>query len=62
MAATGRKTLAEMRRYTESAMREGLADSASTTLISRPNREQTVVNPPHRPTTKHTEDIEKKGQ
>ena len=29
-------------------MRKGLADSAHAKLLSRPNREQTVVNLPHR--------------
>ncbi|MFN7269649.1 MAG: tyrosine recombinase XerC [Cereibacter sp.] len=48
MAVTGHKTLAEVQRYTETAMREGLADSAHAKLLSRPNREQTVVNLPHR--------------
>lgn len=48
MAVTGHKTLAEVQCYTESAMREGLADQAFAKLISRPNREQTVVNLPHR--------------
>lgn len=43
MAVTGHKTLAEVQRYTESVLREGLADQAFA-LISRPNREQTVVN------------------
>ena len=44
MSVTGHKTLAEVQRYTDAAMREGLADSAFAKLISRPNREQTVVN------------------
>lgn len=44
MAVTGHKTLAEVQRYTETAMREGLADSAFSKLLARPNREQTVVN------------------
>lgn len=48
MAVTGHKTLAEVQRYTETAMREGLADSAHAKLLSRPNREQTVVNLPAR--------------
>jgi integrase len=48
MAVTGHKTLAEVQRYTETAMREGLADSAHAKLLSRPNREQTVVNLPQR--------------
>ncbi|HHX90979.1 MAG TPA: tyrosine-type recombinase/integrase [Paracoccus sp.] len=60
MAVTGHKTLAEVQRYTESAMREGLADEVFAKLISRPNREQTVVNLPHRFTTKHIEAIENK--
>lgn len=52
MAVTGHKTLAEVQRYTESAMREGLADQAMHKLLSRPNREQTVVNLPSRFATK----------
>ncbi|MDR0808668.1 MAG: tyrosine-type recombinase/integrase [Gemmobacter sp.] len=44
MSITGHKTLAEVQRYTEAALREGLADSAMEKLLSRPNREQTVVN------------------
>ena len=48
MAVTGHKTLAEVQRYTETAMREGLADSAHAKLLSRPNREQTLVNLPQR--------------
>lgn len=62
MAVTGHKTLAEVQRYTESAMREGLADEAFAKLISRPNREQTVVNLPQRFATKHTQAIDKKGK
>lgn len=52
MAVTGHKTLAEVQRYTASAMREGLADSAFGKLVARPNREQTVVNLPSRFTKK----------
>lgn len=48
MAVTGHKTLAEVQRYTETAMREGLADSAHAKLLSRPNREQTLANLPTR--------------
>ena len=48
MAVTGHKTLAEVQRYTETAMREGLADSSHAKLLSRPNWEQTVVNLPQR--------------
>lgn len=48
MAVTGHKTLAEVERYTASALREGMADSAFSKLLSRPNREQTVVNLPQR--------------
>ena len=54
MAVTGHKTLAEVQRYTETAMREGLADSAHAKLLSRPNREQTVVNLPQRFANKST--------
>ena len=46
MAVTGHKSLAEVQRYTESAMREGLANQAMRRLLSRSNREQTVVNLP----------------
>ncbi len=62
MAVTGHKTLAEVQRYTESAMREGLADQAFAKLISRPNREQTVVNLPQRFAKNHTQVAEKKGK
>ncbi|OWJ78545.1 tyrosine-type recombinase/integrase [Haematobacter genomosp. 1] len=48
MSVTGHKTLSEVQRYTAAAMREELADAAMQKLISRPNREQTVVNLPHR--------------
>jgi integrase len=48
MAVTGHKTLAEVERYTSAALREGLADAAMQKLLTRPNREQTVVNLPHR--------------
>lgn len=48
MAVTGHKTLAEVQRYTESALREGLADQAFAKLMSRPNGEQNVVNLPSR--------------
>ena len=44
MSVTGHKTLAEVQRHTEAALREGLADSAMEKLLARPNREQTVVN------------------
>jgi hypothetical protein len=40
MSVTGHKTLAEVQRYTETATREGLADSAMGKLITRPDREQ----------------------
>lgn len=61
MAVTGHKTLAEVQRYTESAMREGLADDAFAKLVARPNREQTVVNLPTRFATKDTQSNGKKG-
>ena len=60
-AVTGYKTLAEVQRYTESAMRERLADDAFAKLVARPNREQTVVNLPQRFATKDTQANEKKG-
>lgn len=44
MAVKGHKTLAEVQHYTEAALREDLADSAMQKLLSRPNREQSVVN------------------
>ncbi len=62
MAVTGHKTLAEVQRYTETAMREGLADSAHAKLLSRPNREQTVVNLPHRFATKPTKSLKRKDK
>lgn len=62
MAVTGHKTLAEVQRYTETATREGLADSAMGRLITRPNREQTVVNLPDRFTKKSRQATEKKGK
>lgn len=61
-AVTGHKTLAEVQRYTESAMREGLADEAFAKLISRPNREQTVANLPQRFVTKTNQAIDTKGK
>jgi len=48
MAVTGHKTLVEVERYTVSALREGMADSAFAKLLFRPNRVQTVVNLPSR--------------
>jgi integrase len=60
MAVTGHKTLAEVQRYTETAMREGLADSAHAKLLSRPNREQTVVNLPQRFAKKSLKDMKRK--
>ena len=54
MAVTGHKTLAEVQRYTETAMREGLADSAHAKLLARPNRQQTLVKLPHRFANKST--------
>ena len=62
MAVTGHKTLAEVQRYTETAMREGLADSAHAKLLSRPNREQTVVNLPHRFAIKSTKSKKRKDK
>ncbi len=62
MAVTGHKTLAEVERYTATALREGMADSAFAKLLSRPNREQTVVNLPLRfakQTTNHLKTKEK---
>lgn len=62
MAVTGHKTLAEVQRYTETAMREGLADSAHAKLLSRPNREQTVVNLPQRFATKSAKVLKRKDK
>lgn len=62
MAVTGHKTLAEVERYTASALREGMADSAFAKLLSRPNREQTVVNLPHRFAKNSTNAMKKKGK
>lgn len=61
MAVTGHKTLAEVQRYTESAMREGLADSAMAKLVARPDGAQTVVNLPQRFAKKPTQTVERKG-
>lgn len=60
MAVTGHKTLAEVQRFTEPAMREGLADSAHAKLLSRPNREQAVGNLPHRFAIKSTKQMKKR--
>lgn len=62
MAVTGHKTLAEVQRYTDSALREGLADSAFEKLLARPNREQSVVNLAQRFATKSTQVHENKGK
>lgn len=62
MAVTGHKTLAEVQRYTESAVREGLADSAFGKLLSRPNREQTVVNLPGRFAKNSAKKLKEKGK
>jgi integrase len=62
MAVTGHKTLAEVQRYTETAMREGLADSAHAKLLSRPNREQTAVNLPQRFASKSTKEMKRKDK
>lgn len=60
MAVTGHKTLAEVERYTATALREGMADSAFAKLLSRPNREQTVVNLPHRLATNSANNMKTK--
>lgn len=62
MAVTGHSTLSEVERYTESAAREGLADSAFAKLLTRPNGEQNVVNLPQRFATNPRQATEKKGQ
>jgi integrase len=60
MAVAGQKTLAEVQRYTDSAMQEGLEDSAMAKLVARPDGGQTVVNLPERFAKKSTQDAEKK--
>lgn len=62
MAVTGHKTLTEVQRYTESAMREGLADSAHAKLLSRPNQQQTVVNLSGRFANKSRNELTGKGK
>lgn len=62
MAVTGHKTLAEVDRYTAAALREGMADSAFGKLLARPNREQTVVNLPHRFATNSAKNMKTKGK
>ena len=62
MAVTGHKTLAEVQRCTETAMREGLVDLAHPKLLSRPNRAQTVVNLPQRFANNFPNDMKTKGQ
>ena len=62
MAVTGHKTLAEVQRYTETVSREGLADSAHAKLLSRPNREQTVVNLPQRFAKNSSNALKEKGK
>lgn len=62
MSVTGHKTLAEVQRYTESAMREGLADAAHAKLMARPNGEQNVVNLPHRFTGNSAKSLTRKGK
>jgi len=62
MAVKGHKTLAERQRYTETAMREGLADSAKAKLLPRPNREQAVVHLPQSVREEIYQGDENKGQ
>ena len=62
MSVTGHRTLAEVERYTATALREGMADSAFSKLLSRPNREQTVVNLPQRFAKKSLNALQKKGK
>lgn len=62
MAVTGHKTLAEVERYTATALREGMADSAFAKLLSRPNREQTVVNLPVRFAINSANTLKMKGK
>lgn len=58
MSVTGHKTRTEVQRYTESAAREGRADSAMDKLPTRPDRRQTVVNLPDRVATEMGQGIE----
>ena len=62
MAVTGHKTLAEVERYTATALREGMADTAFAKMLSRPNREQTLVNLPQRFANKSTKSLNGKGK
>jgi integrase len=62
MAVTGHKTLAEVQRYTETAMREGLADSAHAKLLLWANRDQTVVNLPQRFAKNSRNALKEKGK
>lgn len=62
MAVTRHKTQAEVQRYTETAMREGLADAAHAKLLSRPNREHTVVNLPQRFAKNSSNALKEKGK
>ncbi len=62
MSVTGHKTLSEVQRYTEKAAREGLADSAHAKLLTRPNREQTVVNLPNRFANNSAKVMKEKGK
>jgi integrase len=62
IAVTGHKTLSEVERYTASALREGMADSAFAKMLSRPNREQTVVNLPNRFAKKSPNDMKSRGK
>ncbi|MCU0904874.1 MAG: tyrosine-type recombinase/integrase [Tabrizicola sp.] len=61
MAVTGHKTLAEVQRYTDTAVREGLADSAMAKLVARPNGGKTVVNLPQKFAKKSSQVTVKKG-
>ena len=61
MAVTGHKTLAEVQRYSDSAMCEELADSAMAKRVARPNGGQTVVNLPQRFAKKSSQLADNKG-
>ena len=54
--------MAEVQRYTETAMREGLADSAHDKSLSRPNREQTVVSLSAKFAKNSPDDLKTKGK
>lgn len=62
MSVTGHKTVSEVERYTTAACREGMADEAMQKLLSRPNREQTLVNLPQKFAKDFGKSLKKKGK